>query len=464
MAEATHTFPPDFLWGTATAAHQVEGGNTNNDWHRWEQAGGGRVFADGVAGDACGWWTGRAEEDIARMAALGTTTHRLSVEWSRIEPEPGRWDHDALDRYRAILRAMRGAGIAPMVTLHHFTNPLWLADLPDPDRPADTGWLNPEVVGHFRCFAQKVVGELYDLCDTWCTINEPSVYAGQSYFAGIWPPGHTSLSEYFRVVYHQLQAHAAAYEVIHDIQPEAKVGLAHHMVDWHPRHRLSPLDRLVTGLLDQAFNGLVVEALADGWWRPPVGRRLDVINLRGTLDWIGLNYYQRYDAGFSLRALRSLGIDYAARRGAPKGPGGWGELYPDGLFTLIRRLHRAFHLPLYITENGVPDEKDTLRPAFLLRHLRRVWKAAMFNWPVMGYYFWSLVDNFEWAEGYDPRFRFGLYTVDFATQERTLTRSGELYAEIARTNAISSDMARRYAPELLAEMFPGGGPDDVLKL
>jgi len=457
MAEATHNFPTDFLWGTATAAHQVEGNNTNNDWWLWESEGqessAQRVFRNQISGPACEWWSGRGEEDIQRMRDLHTNAHRMSIEWSRIELEPGKWDHGALDRYREILKAMRAAGIEPMVTLHHFTNPIWLAE--------KGGWLNPEVVDHFRRFVEKAVGDLSDLCDVWCTINEPNVYASQSYFLGKWPPAHSSIFEYFQVSYHLMLAHAAAYEVIHDVQPQAKVGFANNMVAFYPRGARSPFDRAIANLVDRAFNRLTLDTITTGVFNPPVGSKINIPQARNTLDWIGLNYYTRNDAFFNLRLLHKLGIDYGPRENYPRGPEGWGEIYPDGLFHMIKRLYRQFKLPIYITENGVPDEHDTTRPAFLLRHLRRVWSAVSFNWPVKGYYFWSLLDNFEWAEGYDPRFRFGLYTVDFATQERTLTRSGELYQEIASTGSISSDMARRYAPELLNEMFPGKGPDDL---
>jgi beta-glucosidase len=454
MADATFTFPSGFLWGTATAAHQVEGDNRNNDWWVWEQKGEGRIFQNQTSGKACEWWAGRAEEDIARMAALNTNAHRLSIEWSRIEPRPGKWDHDALDRYRAILKAMREAGIEPMVTLHHFTNPIWMAER--------GGWMHPDSPQWFNAFVKKAVTDLSDLCDMWCTINEPTVYAGKGYFDGSWPPGMKNVSVYFRVVYNMLSAHAAAYHTIHDLQPVARVGLAHHMIDWYPLREGNPLDRMVTRLLDSAFNGIVLDALALGQWRPPIGRKGEFPAAKGTLDWIGLNYYQRFNARFSLKALGSLGITYGPRPGQPHGPEGkWGELYPDGLFNLIKRLYRQFNLPIYITENGVPDGSDTIRPGFLLEHLRRVWQAVNFSWSVRGYYFWSLLDNFEWAEGYDPRFRFGLYETNFETQERTLRRSGELYAEIAKANAFSSDMARRYAPQVVDKLFPGQGPQDL---
>ena len=462
MAEATFHFPPDFLWGTATSSHQVEGGNTENDWWRWEHTGhdasDARVFENHISGNAAAWWDGKAERDIDRMVALNTKSHRLSLEWSRIEPEPGTWNHDALDRYRQILRAMQAAGIQPMVTLHHFTNPVWLAEVTDED--GNSGWLNDDVVMHFRRYVEKAVGDLSDLCDTWVTINEPNVYAAQSYFSGLWPPGHTHMGEYFHVTHNMIRAHAAAYEIIHELQPNARVGIAKHIVAWHPRHQISPLDRGITRLLDGAFNEVTLTALKHGLWQPPTPlfRSAEMSEARDTLDFIGLNYYVRYDAGFRLAALKQLGIDYAARPGAPKGPEGWGELFPEGFYASIKRLHRQFHLPMYITENGVPDANDSVRPGFLLQHLQQMWKAVMFNWGVRGYYFWSLIDNFEWAEGYDPRFRFGLYEVDFETQERTLRESGKLYAEIAKESAISSDMVRRYAPDIYDEMFPGQPP------
>lgn len=451
MAEATFNFPPDFLWGTATSAYQVEGGNKNNDWWDWEQKGGGRVFEDHVSGDACGWWEGRAEEDIERMAALNNNAHRMSVEWSRIEPREGQWNHTALDRYREILKSMRAAGIEPMVTLHHFTNPMWVAHR--------GGWLHPDSPKWFASFVKKTVTDLADLCTTWCTINEPNVYASHSYFIGKWPPGMTDLNAYFRVVKHMLQAHALAYPIIHDLQPQAQVGLAKHIAIWRPASN-NPLNRLATRVIDQAFNAITLDALHTGEFRPPVGRRERLDQCRNTLDWIGLNYYARYDVQFSLRALKSLGIVYGVRPGAERGPEAWGELYAGGLFDNLARLYRQFKLPMVVTENGVPDEFDNRRARWLLESLRHVWRAVNFNWPVRGYYFWSLVDNFEWAEGYDPRFRFGLYDVDFETQERTLRESGRLYAEIAGTGQLTTDMVRRYAPELVPELFPGTGPAD----
>jgi beta-glucosidase len=451
MAEATLYFPPDFLWGTATSAHQVEGDNQNNDWWAWEQKGEGRVFSDQRSGNACGWWKGHAEQDIERMAALQTNAHRLSVEWSRIEPKPGEWDHHALDRYRTILKAMRQAGIKPMVTLHHFTNPIWMAER--------GGWQHPDSVSWFQNYARKVAADLLDLCDTWCTINEPNVYAAQGYYIGRWPPGvQGDMNDYFQVVYHLVQAHAAAYEAIHDLQPDARVGLAKHVIAWYPQRPSSPLDRAMASLLDRAFNSLTLDALKTGSWHPPRSRKVEMPRLKNTLDWIGLNYYARQDVRFTPRVLRDFGTAYGPRPDQPAGPDGWGELYPEGMFEMLRRLYKQFKLPIAITETGVPDEDDSLRPGWILETLRWTWKAVTASWPIMGYYFWTLVDNFEWAEGYDPRYRFGLYGADRRSQARIPRRSSELYARIAGSGSISSQMVEEFAPELLEKLFPGQGP------
>src|SRR5574341_1522883 len=349
---------------------------------------------------------------------------------------------------------MRSAGIRPMVTLHHFTNPIWLAD--------KGGWLNEDAVGRFQRYVKKAVGELADLCDLWCTINEPSVYAAEGYFTGHWPPGHSDANEYFRVVYQLLLAHAAAYTTIRDIQPKAQIGLAHNVVAWHPRMAANPLDRLVASVLDRMFNSLFLDTLHTGQWKPLIGPKANLAQVRGTLDWVGINYYQRYDAFFDFAALKQFGIGYMARPGRPRGPKHWGELYPQGLFDTIKDFYRRFRLPVYITENGVPDERDSVRTNFLIEHVHQVWRAIQFNWPVMGYYFWSLVDNFEWADGYDPRFSFGLYGVDFKNQRRSLRKSGELYAEIAGSYTITSDMVRRYAPDLAPKLFPGERPAGMI--
>lgn len=442
MVNFTMHFPPGFLWGAATAAHQVEGGNTNNNWHAWEQA--GHVYRQQHAGQACDWWGGRYEEDFDRAAGLHHNALRLSVEWSRIEPEPGEFDDDALHRYTEMIDALRRRRIEPLVTLHHFTNPLWLEER--------GGWTNPAVVRYFEEFVRCVVGALGDRVTMWCTINEPIVYATQSYLLGHFPPGKHSLKQTFIVAEHMLRAHAAAYHVIKELCPGAQVGFAKHQISLKTR-RPALLHTPARRALEHVFNRAWVDALMTGMLRLPT-HKVEVPAARDTLDWIGLNYYYRFLVGFHPLYPHRLFLLQSQPHDGIRGPESVGEIWPEGLFEQIKWLCERTGKPLYITENGVPDPDDSLRPLHLVRSLRSVWQAINYNYPVKGYFHWTLADNFEWAEGYDPRFQFGLYACNPETQIRTKRRSAELYGEVCAANALTSEIARRYIPERFDELFP----------
>ena len=432
-------FPPGFLWGTATASHQVEGDNVLNDWWRWEQEP-GRIRDGGRSGRACDWWR-NAEADFDRAAALGQNAHRLSVEWSRVEPREGFFDDAALDRYRQMLRALRERGIEPMVTLHHFTNPLWLAE--------QGGWENPLAVERFERYVTHTVGALRDLCRLWCTINEPNVLAYMGWNEGKWPPGKRDFGLTMQVLRHLMRAHARAYHAIHRIQPEAMVGLAHNMVVFEPARPASPLDRLVTRLHDRMFNRLVLEAATAGREPGALVRRA-LAAMRDTCDFIGLNYYTRRLSAFDRRSPATLFGRTFLNPYGERSDGDYGEVYPEGLYRLLKRLAR-YGKPIYITENGIPDADDDRRPRFLIRHLHAMWRAIQQNVPVRGYFHWTLVDNFEWAEGWT--LRFGLIEMDPETGERRPRPSAFLYAEVCRANALTAETIARYAPDLLEDMF-----------
>ncbi|MFZ4616235.1 MAG: family 1 glycosylhydrolase [Rectinemataceae bacterium] len=229
-------FPEGFLWGAALASHQVEGGNTNNNWYRWEEA--GRTAHR--SGAACGCWSARWAEDLDRAAVAGQNAHRLSIDWSRIQPARDRWDDGALDRYRDILRGLRNRGMALMVSLHHFTDPLWLGEL--------GGWDTQAVLPLFAEYTRRAVGALGDLCSLWCTINEPNIYAIEGYLRGNFPPGKRDIGLSFEVQANLARAHAAAYRIIHELQPKARVGYALHFRPQEPASRFNPLDRLASSL------------------------------------------------------------------------------------------------------------------------------------------------------------------------------------------------------------------------
>src|SRR5262245_37075291 len=355
-------FPPGFLWGTATSAHQVEGQNTNNQWWDWEQQ--GRIWNGDKSGDACGWWRD-IEGDLDRAAALGQNTHRMSIEWSRIEPSEGQFDDTAIERYRAILQAMRKRGIAPMITLHHFTNPRWLE--------AQGGWLNVRTIERFARFAAYAVQALGDLCQRWCTINEPLIFAGMSYGARRWPPGQAHLLNARRVVAHMLRGHAAAAAAIHRLGPAHEVGIVHNFHLFDPA-TAAPQDLAVAALYDYLNNQVILHALRTGRIPPPFGNELrEVPHLRESSDFFGLNYYSRSRIAFLSRTpnwifghmFTPIDVEQSDFGSEDKT---YGEVYPHGIYRALRRIHRRLGRPIYITETGLPDHDDDQRPRYILSH------------------------------------------------------------------------------------------------
>jgi len=234
MEISSYDFPRGFLWGTATSSHQVEGNNTNNDWYTWENEP-RRIRNGDKAGLACDWWGGRWKEDFKRAADTGQNTHRLSIEWSRVQPKPDVWDDKALDRYVEMLRGLHRLGLKPMVTLHHFTNPIWVVER--------GGWEDEGIRDLFAAYTRKVVDALKSHVDMWCTINEPNVYATEGFVFAHFPPGKSNIQTAFRVLVNMARAHAACYKIIHELQPQAKVGFALHYRGFtliKPGSRLTP--------------------------------------------------------------------------------------------------------------------------------------------------------------------------------------------------------------------------------
>jgi len=416
-------FPEGFRWGTATSAHQVEGCNRHNDWWVFEQLP-GRIYGGHRSGRACDWWR-HAEADFDRMVELHLNAHRLSVEWSRLEPEPGRVDEGAVQRYRQMLQGLRSRGVEPMVTLHHFTLPLWVA--------RRGGWENPAVVGWFRTHARRCVEWFGDLVDLWVTVNEPNLVVVLGYLQGRHPPEVRNPWRAWRAARHLLLAHAAAYHALHEVQPHARVGVAHHLRPMDPERVRHPLDRWTARWHGEWFNWMWLDALHGS---PPRGgfRPWGTEECAGTLDFVGVNYYTRDRVRFSPWAVHAaLGL-HRPTRGAPVSDFQYGEIYPEGLRRVLEEAWRRYRRPLWVTENGLPDAEDRWRPRFLLDHLEALHRTLAQGVPVLGYYHWSLVDNFEWTEGW--RMKFGLVAVDPASQRRQARPSATVYARVCAANAL----------------------------
>ncbi len=418
-------FPSSFLWGTATASHQVEGGNLNNDWWAWEQQAG--HIRDGSRSDlACDHYH-LYRQDFELLASLGQNAHRFSLEWSRIEPTPGHFDRAAIAHYRDVLECLRRLKVEPVVTLHHFSNPVWLASA--------GGWEIPEVVDRFAAYVREAVDAFGDLVKYWVTINEPVIYGTMGYLAGTWPPGKRNPSLLIAVLRNMLLGHARAARIIHEHSPrsDVKVGVAHHVRVFDPYRRVLPPDHFVARLGESLFNQAVLRSMLEGRFRFPFGWG-DIPDGRDSLDFIGVNYYSREMATFDFRRPRSFFGSYFAHPEHPKTAAGW-EIYPEGVYRVLKDVAR-YKKPILITENGVADEQDELRPSFLVSHLEQVHRAIAEGAPVEGYLHWSSLDNFEWAEG--RHLRFGLIHVDYDTLERTVKPSGELYAKICAAGGLPS--------------------------
>jgi beta-glucosidase len=386
-------FPEGFSWGTATAAHQVEGGNTNNDWWQFEHTP-GTVCAES-SGDACDSWN-RWTDDADQVAALGLDNYRFSVEWSRIEPAEGEISRAALAHYRRQCEGLWERGIDPVVTFHHFTTPRWLAER--------GGWETAEAVTRFGHFCHVVASELGDVVARACTINEPNIVATMGWHAGLFPPGKKEKELSYRVGDNLVAGHRAAVEAIRSAAPGVPVGLTLSMTDY----QLAPGGE---------------EQLAS------IRRHAEDVFLDGTDgdDFLGVQVYTRMLIGPDGWAGYEPGI--------PVLDMGY-EFYPQALGNCLRRAweYTGGALPLLVTENGIGTADDEQRIDYVRQALRSVLSAIASGVDVRGYTYWSLLDNFEWAFGYRPRF--GLVGVDRTSFARVPKPSARWFASVVAAHAL----------------------------
>lgn len=419
-------FPPGFRFGATTSAHQVEGGTTNNNWARWEEHvrrdGRGGIYTGERCGRAVDHWN-RFDDDLERMLALGIDTYRFSLEWSRLEPREGVFDDDALDRYRSWCARLREAGIAPLVTLHHFTEPLWLTDR--------GGFEADEALEAFTRFVEHAAPALVDVCHRWITVHAPAAFAFEGWLRGEFPPGKADVALTGEVLERTLLAHARAYHTLHAAadaraQP-CEAALSTHVVPFHPRHRWSPADVAAARTLHRAYNVAPIEACVDGSFSFGLlgrgRRRTTHRELVGTLDFVGVEHDVRHLVTIDPRAPEGLDTGFDDR--SEKNDLGW-DLVPESLGEALRFVDR-YNLPIVVTGHGTCDVEvpDRRRRAFLLDSLHVLAGCLADGLDVRGYLHRSLLDGFEWVHGFAPRF--GLYRVDPDTLERTLTAAGDGY-------------------------------------
>jgi beta-glucosidase len=428
------SFPDNFLWGVSTSSHQFEGGNTLNQWYDWERA--GRIRSGTLSGEACDWWRD-AERDLDLCSQLGLNAIRISLEWSRIEPAYAHWSDAAVLRYREIIGQARRRGMRVFVSLHHFTHPRWFE--------ARGGFLDAQAPKLFRHYAKRAARSLADLVTDWVTFNEPNVYAAFGYVFGEFPPGRMNeLNSALSVFSGMMRSHAAAYDVIHREQPGANVGLAVNYVVFEPA-RDNILDRQLAAAYDTLFNRSTLSYLQGEPLPLPFALMApSVPDCAHKIDFIGLNVYNRLHVRAPLGGNFSQGGLHVPRH-LPQGDRGvaapYGEAYPKVVSAAIQT-YAALGCPMYVMENGVPDRADRIRPWLLvssLKELRHMWQQG---YDVRGYFHWSLVDNFEWSEGW--HLRFGLYELDRATGQRHPRPSAELYRQIIADKGIRRETLERW--------------------
>jgi beta-glucosidase len=388
------SFPDGFVWGTATAAHQIEGGNWNNDWWAWEHDPASPCAEP--SGDACDSWN-RGPDDVALVADMGLGTYRLSVEWSRIEPEDGEWSSAAVAHYRRQCEALLARGIEPTVTFHHFTTPRWLA-------VGQPGWEDPATADRFAAFCGRLAGELCDVMRRACTINEPNIVATMGWLFGLFPPGRSDHELRLRVNDVFVDAHRKAVDAIRAAARGVPVGLTLSMTEY------------------QAVEGGEAQLAR-------VQRDMEDVFLEATDgdDFLGVQVYSRMRLGPS-------GM-LPPEEGVPVLDMGY-EYWPQALEACLRRAWSSTggRVPLLVTENGIGTSDDDQRIAFVHAALEGVLRCLADGVDVRGYTYWSLLDNFEWAFGYRPRF--GLVAVDRETFTREPKPSAAWFASVAKANAL----------------------------
>jgi len=448
------TFPDGFMWGSASAAFQVEKGLGNTDWGIWVKTPGkikGGDDPDVGGADAFA----HIDEDVALLKQTNQNTYRFSIEWARLYPTRAAFDGDqpdaaAIASYDKLFAALKAANIRPMVTLQHFSLPDWLSDPQKPEEPQ--GWERPESITLFGDWCGRAAQRWGANVDWWVTINEPLVAPLAGYVGGTFPPGLTLKMERALLVgKNEALAHAKCFDAIKakdtvDVDGDGKpswVGIVQHQRDVEPDDPTLPADVAAAERVRYINNLWILEAVIrgdfdddfDGKLDGPNDRRADP-TLANRSDFIGINYYTAVTASSRGLVVPIVNASFRLERlltDRPKTDFSW-DIHPKGLRNILEEI-RKYALPIIITENGIADSTDQNRGRFILEHLYELGRARESGLDIRGFIYWSLLDNFEWAAGFCPRF--GLFTVDQATKARAPRPSSKVYADIAKTNLVT---------------------------
>jgi beta-glucosidase len=407
--DSLQRFPDNFLWGTAIAAHQVEGNNKYSDFWHWEKSKKSYPNSD----LACNHYELYKKDFDLAKSVLHNNSIRISLEWARLEPEEGKFDKKEAKHYQDVLAYLKTIGLKSCVTLHHFTNPFWFAKR--------GGWQKRGNLKYFLRYAKFCVDNFGDLIDYWIIINEPNVYISNAFLLGIWSPGKKDPLAALKVYLNMARAHSKTYKIIHSSFPQAKVSSSIAMVCFKSLDLLGkPLVPLFSWFGNKSFLFLT----------------------RGAHDFIGINYYSIHIvkfADFRLKDVNRSALEKAVFR--KSSDLGW-PFYPQGIYEVCKSTWNKYKLPIIITENGVADKADKDRPGFIVDHLSWLLTAIKEGVEILGYFHWTLMDNIEWHLG--KKAKFGLFETNFKTLARIPRKSALLYGQICKNNSLKEDLLKGF--------------------
>jgi len=385
-------FPKGFLWGISTSSYQIEGGNSNSDWWQWEEKG----KTQDKSGQACDYWN-RWKKDHNLLSELGVNSFRLSLEWSRIELEEGKFSEENIQKYREILQDLKNRNIKTAVTFWHWTSPIWFQE--------KYGLHRKKSVEIFARYGQKIIDELGDLIDISVILNEPMMPLTSGYLKGKFPPGIRCPIRYKKAFNNLVEAYKIIYAYSKKKFPQTPVGITTLYNFFEPANKFNPIHKLIVWICKKFWN----EAFFG--------------KIKAQCDYYGLDYYFHHKLGLTGRKNENKKVSNV----------GW-EIYPQGIYEVLKEIKAKYNLPIYVMENGLADANDKYRAEFIREHIKYMQKAIGEGADIRGYFHWSLMDNFEWLHGFKPRF--GLVEINYKTLERRPRKSFYTYKEIISSNKI----------------------------
>lgn len=416
------SIPAGMMMGVATASMQIEGGDNNTNWNDWYCRG---YIKDGTNPAAANDHWDKWREDTALMAEMGLQIYRFSVEWARLMPREGEVNESAVARYREELLLLREYGIRPLLTIHHFSNPMWFE--------SKGAFEKRENLHYYLELVELCVDRFGDLCSDYITINEPNVYATNSYFFGEWPPAKKAFGPTLAVMENLACCHIRAYQIIHEKRrdmgyTDTMVGCANHLRVFAPKNPKNLWHCIAAKLTSFLFQDALTQAMTLGRFTFPL-RNFAKLPKGEYTDFIGLNYYTRSTVS---------GIGDGVADNSPRNDLDW-EIYPDGIVECAQALYNVLPRPIWVTENGTCDNDDRFRSRYLYEHLKALSESGL---PFERYYHWCFCDNFEWVEGNSAKF--GLVRMDEMTRQREVKASGRFYAEVIRAGGVTQEIYDKY--------------------